>query len=245
MMTRTLLLLSRFLVLLMMLLGEVAGSREPTNVYWNTSNPAFRSTANPAIEVNGDTGPWQFDQINIVCPSGPGVTEKHIIYSVTKDEFDSCEVWSSSPKIVAVCDHPSSFLYFTITFRYFSPSPRQLEFKPGETYFFISTSRPGDLGSMQGGYCRSNNMKIKFRIAEKSEAEENLLHIPVPTAFWSKYWRSRIPDGRDIYSHNYKDDFRDLDLLRGNERLPYKSGAILWTISVAAAIFPILLVILM
>ena len=84
MMARTLLLLSRFLVLLMMLLGEVAGSREPTNVYWNTSNPAFRSTANPAIEVNGDTGPWQFDQINIVCPSGPGVTEKHIIYSVTK-----------------------------------------------------------------------------------------------------------------------------------------------------------------
>merc|ERR1719383_1060037 len=129
-----------WILVLWMELGLGSG-RDPISIYWNTSNPVF-SSGPPSIEVNRDTGPWQFDQINLICPTGPDVREQHIIYSVSQEEFDSCEVWSTSPKIVAVCDKPNHFLYFTITFRYFSPSPRQLEFKPGETYFFISTSAP-------------------------------------------------------------------------------------------------------
>lgn len=213
------------LVLLMHL--EVGLTRDPINIYWNSSNPIFSSTS-PSIEVNRDTGPWQFDQINLICPTGPRVTEQHIIYSVSQDEFEACEVWSPAPKIVAVCDKPTNFLYFTITFRYFSPSPRQLEFKPGETYFFVSTSSRTNLESREGGFCSSHNMKMQFRIAEspvEAKIPKSLLrNLPVPTAFWSKYWRSRVPDTRDLYNTNYEDDYRDIEQLRGN-LLPYKSSA--------------------
>ena len=67
--------------------GVGCREQEPTNIYWNSSNPAF-SSRRPAstIQVNGDTtrSSWQFDQVNLVCPSGPGVTEQHIIYSVSQ-----------------------------------------------------------------------------------------------------------------------------------------------------------------
>jgi len=205
-------------------------SREPINIFWNTSNTLFSSGTPPTIEVNRDTGPWQFDQINLICPSGPENTEKHIIYSVNKEEYEACEVWSATPKIVAVCDKPKNFLYFTITFRYFSPSPRQLEFKPGETYFFISTSEPGNVHTLEGGFCSTNNMKMQFRIAENQEQnvvpEGDLLNMPMPTAFWSKYWRSRLPDTRDRYTttnSNNKNDYRQLERLHG-KRLPYTSS---------------------
>ncbi|XP_023343458.1 ephrin-B1 [Eurytemora carolleeae] len=152
------------LLLLLLLFVEPGLGRDPINIYWNSTNPIFSSSNPTLIDVNKNTGPWEYDQINIICPSGPRTTEKHVIYSVNKDEFDRCEVGSSaSALIVAVCDQPQNFLYFTITFRYFSPSPRQLEFKPGETYFFISTSDPENLLRRNGGYCDTHNMKIKFR----------------------------------------------------------------------------------
>jgi hypothetical protein len=207
------------MLLLLLLLLVVAEGRDPINIYWNSSNPMFSASSSPTLlDVNKNTGPWEYDQINLICPSGPHSTEKHIIYSVSRDEYERCEIGStSSALIVAVCDQPQNFLYFTITFRYFSPSPRQLEFKPGETYFFISTSGPENLLRREGGYCSSNNMKIKFRIAERHLGEEvpgGL--VPLPTAFWSKYWRSRLPDSRDLYPRP------DQDLARST---PYTSSS--------------------
>jgi len=231
------------IVLILLMQLDAGWGREPINIYWNTSNPVFAATS-PTIEVNRDTGPWQFDQINLICPTGPRVKETHIIYSVSKAEFDSCSVLSKNPKIVAVCDKPTHFLYFTITFRYFSPSPRQLEFKPGENYFFISTSAPNNLQAKDGGFCVSNNMRMQFRIAESTEETqipEKMLNIAVPTAFWSKYWRSRVPDSRDLYHTKYEDDFRDVEELRGN-LLPYKSNAACARIGVAISFMMLLLV---
>jgi len=226
------------LTLLMLLVQPDFGlTRDPINIYWNTSNPLFSESSDvlgPSIDVNSDisSAARQFDQINLICPSGRGTTETHIIYSVTKDEFDSCSVSSNNPTIVAICDQPDNFLYFTITFRYFTPSPRQLEFKPGETYYFISTSSPGRLQSRTGGYCHQNNMKIQFRIGEAMEDNtipEEYLHLAVPPAFWSKYWRSRVPDTRDSYGGlkgdgNIERDYRDLAYSR-TQQLPYVSSA--------------------
>ena len=51
----------------------------------------------------------------------------------------------------------------------------------------------------------------------------------MPAAFWSTYWRSRVPDARDVY--RFKEGFREeeeeagLELLRAHEQLPYKSGS--------------------
>jgi len=185
---------------------------KPIDVYWNTSNPVF-SDRIPVIEVNKDNHPWEYDQVNIICPSGANTTEKHIIYSVNKNEFDSCRIENPKPRIIAVCDQPKNFMYFTITFRSFSPSPMQMEFKPGQSYYFISTSSEKDIHRRVGGFCSSKNMKISFRVAESTmESSSQSLHRARPAIFWSKYWNSRVPDLRDVYrTQDFVSDYSDLD----------------------------------
>ena len=83
-------------------------------------------------------------------------------------------------------DQPHQFMYLTITFRRFSPSPQQMEFQPGRNYFLASTARPGHLHALQGGYCRGHNMHLQFRVAA--------------AAFWLACWRTRVPDARAPYA---------------------------------------------
>ena len=52
---------------------------------------------------------------------------------------------------------------FTISFRSFSPMPNSVEYERGKSYYFISTSSPGDLLTKQGGYCVHNNMKVNSK----------------------------------------------------------------------------------
>ena len=72
------------LLLLLLLFVESGLGRDPINIYWNSTNPIFSSSNPTLIDVNKNTGPWEYDQINIICPSGPRTTEKHVIYSVNK-----------------------------------------------------------------------------------------------------------------------------------------------------------------
>eukprot|EP00092_Neocalanus_flemingeri_P000327 GFUD01000349.1.p1 GENE.GFUD01000349.1~~GFUD01000349.1.p1 ORF type:complete len:269 (+),score=44.81 GFUD01000349.1:138-944(+) len=200
-------------------LGGVMGIK-PIDVYWNISNPVF-SGYNHVIEVNKDNHPWEYDQVNIICPSGVNSTEKHIIYSVDKQEFDSCRIANPKPRIIAVCDQPKNFMYFTITFRSFSPSPMQMEFKPGQSYYFISTASERDIHRRVGGWCSSNKMKMTFRVAEsKMESSSQSLHHSRPAIFWSKYWNSRVPDLRDVYrTRDFEPDYSDSqdDLVRNSD----------------------------
>ena len=58
--------------------------------------------------------------------------------------------------------------------------PDALEYHPGYAYYFISTSSPDNLNSKDGGYCRENNIKLVFKIADKgpvltSEARDGTL----------------------------------------------------------------------
>jgi len=141
------------------------------NIHWNASNPVFRiDRTDNVIDINGGNHPWEYDQVNIVCPVyKPGITEaaqeQYIIYSVTKQEYDSCRITQPSPKIIAVCNRPHELMYFTITFRSFTPTPGGLEFRPGHSYYFISTSSKNDLHRRVGGGCSTHNMKITFRVA--------------------------------------------------------------------------------
>ena len=139
------------------------------NIHWNASNPMFHT--DNVIEINSGNHPWEYDQVNIVCPVyKPGtiesVQEKYIIYSVTKEEYQACRITQPSPKIIAVCNRPYELMYFTITFRSFTPTPGGLEFRPGNDYYFISTSSKNDLHRRVGGGCSTHNMKIVFRVAE-------------------------------------------------------------------------------
>ena len=139
------------------------------NIHWNASNPMFHT--DNVIEINSGNHPWEYDQVNIVCPVyKPGtiesVQEKYIIYSVTKEEYQACRITQPSPKIIAVCNRPYELMYFTITFRSFTPTPGGLEFRPGNDYYFISTSSKNDLHRRVGGGCSTHNMRIIFRVAE-------------------------------------------------------------------------------
>uniref|UniRef100_T1JC50 Ephrin RBD domain-containing protein n=1 Tax=Strigamia maritima TaxID=126957 RepID=T1JC50_STRMM len=55
-------------------------------------------------------------------------------------------------------------MYVTITFRSFTPQPGGLEFRPGQDYYFISTSSQDDLHGRHGGRCLSHHMRIIFKV---------------------------------------------------------------------------------
>ena len=167
-------------LILLVMTAEGRRARAATqmfSVYWNSSNPNFRQeTSDYVMEVNKDNEPWEYDQVNIICPQyekGEPDIERHIIYSVTKEEFDACKITTSRPKIVAICDKPHQLTYFTLTFRSFTPSPRQLEFTPGKSYYFISTANNKDIHRRVGGWCSSHNMKLVFRVAGPQHGSVN------------------------------------------------------------------------
>merc|ERR1712050_746533 len=176
------------------------------NVYWNTTAASF-SDEPRTVMVNQGNLPWEYDQVNIICPvykPGTREGEQHIIYSVEKDEFDNCRVTSPRPKIVAICNQPQTFMYFTITFRSFTPTPGGLEFRPGKEYYFISTSNNKDIHRREGGRCSSHNMKMIFKVAENTDSEtvmESVTQnpIPSPAAFWSKFRTAKAPGRNENY----------------------------------------------
>merc|ERR1712209_363868 len=81
------------------------------------------------VTVNEGNQAWEYDQVNIICPVSKEGEEKeeHIIYSVEKEEFEHCRVTSARPRIVAICNRPRTFMYFTLTFRSFTPTPGGLD----------------------------------------------------------------------------------------------------------------------
>jgi len=187
------------------------------NVYWNTTTASLSRDPITVI-VNQGNLPWEYDQVNLICPvvGEAGEEEQHVIYSVEKEEFESCRVSSPRPRIVAVCNRPRTFMYFTITFRSFTPTPGALEFSPGKEYYFISTSTNKDIHRRAGGWCRSHNMKMIFKVAESEtelEYRENqkksttFSPIPSPAAFWSKY-KLR---GDQLVSENSENNYHQTD----------------------------------
>ncbi|KAJ8925334.1 hypothetical protein NQ315_009164 [Exocentrus adspersus] len=139
-------------------------------IHWNSSNPIFRiDNTDNIIDVNRNNVKFEYDQVNLICPVYmPGTRdeemEKYIIYNVSKDEYETCRITNPNPRIIAVCDKPYKLMYFTITFRPFTPQPGGLEFLPGHDYYFISTSTSDDLHRRIGGRCTTHNMKIVFKV---------------------------------------------------------------------------------
>jgi len=87
------------------------------------------------------------------------------IYSVSKWAYDYCAL-SPDSVVAGVCNNPFQRTYATVVFREYTPKPGGLEFKPGRSYYFISTSggQPGGVQDKHGGLCASKNMKVKFEV---------------------------------------------------------------------------------
>ena len=82
--------------------------------------------------------------------------------------------------------------------------PNTVEFQAGQDYYFISTSRPGDVMSREGGYCSSHNMKVIFKVAASS-AHKPPPAINVPRKF--------VPEESQSESE-YRDYVRPIDNVR-------------------------------
>lgn len=153
-------------------------------IHWNTTNPIFQiSNTDHIIDVNKGNSQFEYDQATIICPTYDRTTreadaEKYIIYNVSREEYETCRITDPNPRIIAVCDKPYKLMFFTITFRSFTPQPGGLEFKPGQDYYFISTSADKDLLRRIGGRCTTNHMKVVFKVC-CNETEKNTETAPI------------------------------------------------------------------
>lgn len=153
--------------------GLVGAVKQSHFIHWNTSNPIFRiDNTDHIIDVNRGNKPWEYDQVNIICPVyRPGQAsdrdkERSVIYSVSKDEYETCRITQPNPRVIAICNKPHELMYFTITFRSFTPTPGGMEFTPGKDYYFITTSSSDDLFQRVGGRCSTHHMKVAFKVAD-------------------------------------------------------------------------------
>ena len=102
--------------------------------------------------------------------------------------------------------------YF-LHFRSFSPTPRGLEFHPGQDYYFISTSSRRDIHRRVGGSCSTNNMKVMFKVAKNREEKNPAINVP-------RSLSTSIPDlsspsfRSDLTEEEYKDMVRPIEDVR-------------------------------
>lgn len=180
-------------------LTAISGGAMSFTIHWNSSNSIFRiDNTDNVIDVNRGNLQFEYDQANLICPVyTPGTKdddmEKYIIYNVSKDEYETCRITNPNPRIIAVCDKPYKLMYFTITFRPFTPQPGGLEFLPGHDYYFISTSTSDDLHRRIGGRCTTHNMKIVFKVwglQETTSARASTAAVTRPT------WTTPTPPHR-------------------------------------------------
>ena len=157
------------IISIVLTLSCVSASIRTHYLHWSTDNRDFRS--NQQLLVNEETHLGQYDVLQITCP----YEEKHIIYNVSKLEFDSCRILQPRHwQVVGFCNGKE--YHFTKTFRQFSPIPRGLEFKPGQNYYFVSTSSTNNINNKFGGFCASHNMKVTMKIANTKKS----LMSPLP-----------------------------------------------------------------
>lgn len=162
------------------LLSTVSNCAKTFYMHWNTTNSIFRiDNTDHIIDVNKGNLAFEYDQVHIICPVyEPGTfeneTEKYIIYNVSKVEYETCRITNANPRIIAICDKPQKLMFFTITFRPFTPQPGGLEFLPGNDYYFISTSSKDDLHRRIGGRCSTNNMKVVFKVCCSPDERKNI-----------------------------------------------------------------------
>ena len=179
-----------WLLLCLAVVVPVTDSTRVHYIHWNASNPIFRiDNTDHIFDVNAGNLPGEYDQANIICPSyKPGTEldkgEKYMIYIVSKEEYDTCRIMDPQPRVIAQCNNPAMYppMFFTITFRSFTPTPGGMEFYPGRDYYFISTSSEGEIDGRDGGRCRSHNMKMIFKVGRHGHRRKQATTTEAATA---------------------------------------------------------------
>jgi hypothetical protein len=172
-----------FLFLSLLLLPSRSVSSLTTDIFWNSSSPLFLRRGpgppySPTIRV-GEGGGREWDQLHLHCPTDG---EQLVIYRVSRAEYLTCQVAAPRPEVVMVCQGGGVAALRTITLRPYSPTPGGLEFPPGSSNYFISTSSPTSLHNRQGGLCSSHNLRLAILCAP-SPATPHPALLPAPAPF--------------------------------------------------------------
>ena len=94
--------------LVLLALASLCQASQVRNVYWNTTT-GMASKEPMVVTVNENNLPWEYDQVNLICPvvrEGER-EEQHVIYSVDKEEFETCRILRPQPRIIAQCTEPN------------------------------------------------------------------------------------------------------------------------------------------
>ncbi|CAJ0565501.1 unnamed protein product, partial [Mesorhabditis spiculigera] len=174
--------------------------RRLDDVFWSSTNPIFEISSNAHV-ITAQVG----DRLKIQCsaPTNAEDYEYSIIYAVSSEEYQHCYL-GANPHRVGACDSPTTQQSLSIVFRQFSPTPGGLEFQPGQTYYFITTSngRSDGIDRRRGGLCETNKMKLKFDILPEGD------HIIRPNP---KFAARTYEDTTPVMYIIHTDDSSELD----------------------------------
>ncbi|KAL3088860.1 hypothetical protein niasHS_009152 [Heterodera schachtii] len=105
---------------------------------------------------------------------------------VSRESYDQCMLQGIGTKQLGVCSSPERQSSITLVFRDVSPLPSAFTFRPGQSYFVITTSNGTLMGlnNTEGGLCATRNMRLKFDVlslADEADANnDTMLQIPQP-----------------------------------------------------------------
>ncbi|XP_066553692.1 ephrin-A1 isoform X2 [Amia ocellicauda] len=128
-------------VLWMVCVAVAAGvaAAERHSVYWNSSNPKFLwDEYRVSVQLN--------DYLDIVCPHyahgavPSSEAERYALYSVERDDFLACRA-GGPQELRWECDRPFAPHgpeRFSEKFQRYTPFTLGKEFRPGETYYYVS-----------------------------------------------------------------------------------------------------------
>ncbi|KAK6100608.1 Ephrin family protein [Brugia pahangi] len=138
------------------------------------------------------------DRVTIICPLptiNPQISYEYTkLYAVSQNGYENCQLLNE--RLIGVCQTPRQQSSISIVFRDFSPLPGALEFKPGHSYYFITTSDGTKKGidRRSGGLCATEHMKIKFEI--QSDRDDNNLNDYFEPS--SAHFRHRLQNSAEV-----------------------------------------------
>ncbi|VDL74042.1 unnamed protein product [Nippostrongylus brasiliensis] len=145
------------------------------------------------------------DSLDIICPYyepdvHPADTEQSIIYRVSEHDYETCSL-SPSARELGRCISPKRRDKVKVSFRLLSPNPSALDYRPGHTYYFISTSTGSHVGldNRFGGLCASHHLKMVIHVTDKNgdtSAHIHRIHKKPATAITTTAKSTTAPDSR-------------------------------------------------
>lgn len=160
-------------ILYLLLTVAIGKAKRLPDIYWNSTNQIFDiSNTDHVMSVK------LLDRVTIVCPNPnaqPSIDYEYTkLYAVSREGYDNCDL--RNERLIGVCQNADKQSSISIVFRDFSPLPGALEFKPGHSYYIITTSdgtRSG-IDKRSGGLCETKHMKIKFEVhSERGEPPDD------------------------------------------------------------------------